>query len=72
MFDLDHTKWPELAADRAAWRATLKSGQLPLAYRAAPPTPAALPLALTRTRRPTAAATNEKIDRSVKAAGLLA
>ena len=27
VFDLDRKKWPELATDRAAWRATLKSGQ---------------------------------------------
>ena len=25
-FDLDHKKWPELAADRLAWRAMLHSG----------------------------------------------
>ena len=65
VFDLDHKKWPELAADRAAWRATLQSGQPPSAFRAAPPTPAALPLAFSRTRRSTMAATNAKIDRSV-------
>ena len=47
-FDLDPNKWPELAADRLAWRAMLHSGQPPPAYRAPPPTPAALPIALTR------------------------
>ena len=31
-FDLDHKKWPELAADRLAWRAMLHSGQPPPAY----------------------------------------
>jgi hypothetical protein len=25
-FGLDHNKWPELAADRLAWRAMLRSG----------------------------------------------
>ena len=60
-FDLDHKKWPELAADRLAWRAMLHSGQPPPAYRAPPPTPAALPIALTRPKRSTLAATNAAI-----------
>ena len=55
VFDIDHKKWPLLAADRAAWRDTLQTGQPPPAFRAAPPTPAALPLAYTRTRRTSAA-----------------
>ena len=65
VFDIDQAKWPALAADRAAWRATLQSGQPPPAFRARPPTPAALPLAYTRARRSTTAATNAAIDRSV-------
>ena len=28
-FGLDHNKWPELAADRLAWRAMLRSGEPP-------------------------------------------
>ena len=65
-FDLDHKKWPELAADRLAWRAMLHSGQPPPAYRAPPPTPAALPIALTRPKRSTLAATNAAIQDSVQ------
>ena len=66
VFNIDPTKWPELAADRVAWRATLKSGVPPPEYRARLPTPAARPLACTRTRRSTTAATNAAIDRCVK------
>ena len=66
VFDLDHKKWPALAANRAAWRSTLQTGEPPAAFRAAPPTPAALPLAYARARRSTAAATNAKIDRDVR------
>ena len=65
-FDLDHKKWPELAADRLAWRAMLHSGQPPPAYRAPPPTPAALPIALTRPKRTALAATNAAIQNSVQ------
>ena len=65
-FHLDHKKWPELAADRLAWRAMLHSGQPPPAYRAPPPTPAALPIALTRPKRSTLAATNAAIQDSVQ------
>ena len=45
-FGLDHkhNKWPELAADRLAWRAMLRSREPPPDYRAPPPTPAALPI----------------------------
>ena len=67
VFDLDSKKWPTLAADRTAWRAMLKFGQPPPEYRARPPTPAALPISLTRASRSSAAATNAKIDRNVRA-----
>ena len=40
-FDLDHNKWPELAANRLAWRAMLRSREPSPDYRAPPPTPAA-------------------------------
>ena len=49
-----------------AWRSTLQSGEPPDAFRAAPPTPAALPLAFARARRSTLAATNAKIDQTVR------
>ena len=45
----------------------LKSGEPPPEYRARPPTPAALPISYPRARRSTAAATNLKIDRDVRA-----
>ena len=65
-FDLDHKKWPELAADRLAWRAMLHSGQPPPAYRAPPPTPAALPIANTRPQRSSLAATTAAMQNSVQ------
>ena len=61
MFDLDHEKWPELAADRCAWRAMLASGVPPHAFRAPPPQSAAPPLALSRSSRSSAARTNAAI-----------
>jgi hypothetical protein len=67
-FGLDHNKWPELAADRLAWRAMLRSGEPPPAFRAPPPTdplPAALPIALTRPKRTALMATNAAILNSV-------
>ena len=41
MFQIDTVRWHELAADRAAWRETLKTGLAPLAFRpgARPPSP---------------------------------
>ena len=60
-----HNKWPELAANRLAWRAMLRSGESPPYYRAPPPTPAALPIALTRPKRPMAA-TNAAIQNSMQ------
>ena len=67
-FNLDHNKWPELAADRLAWREMLRSGEPPPYYRAPPPTPAALPIALAQTdgrpKRPMAA-TNAAIQNSM-------
>ena len=63
-FDLDHNKWPELAADRLAWRVVAgDAAQWEVAvrpasdYRVPPSTPAALPIALTRPKRPMAATT---------------
>ena len=39
VFNLDHARWPELAADRAGWRAMLQSGEAPPSFRQ-PPAPA--------------------------------
>ena len=39
VFNLDHARWPELAADRARWRAMLQSGEAPPSHRQ-PPAPA--------------------------------
>ena len=63
VFDLDHSKWHELAADRCAWRAMLASGTPPPAFRALPPEPAAPPLALAlgRAHGPSAAPTDAAI-----------
>ena len=44
----------------------LRSGEPPPYYRAPPPTPAALPIALTRPKRSTLAATNAAIQNSVQ------
>ena len=68
VFDLDHSKWHELAADRCAWRAILASGTPPPAFRALPPLPqpAAPPLALGRARRSSAAQTDAAIAASAR------
>ena len=60
VFDLDHSKWHELAADRYM----LASGTPPPAFRALPPQPAAPPLALGRARRSSAAQTDAAIAAS--------
>ena len=39
VFDLDPVRWPELAADRGAWRVMLRSGEAPEGFRQAPPPP---------------------------------
>ena len=67
VFGLHHTDWPSLAADRVAWREMLRSGHAPPIHRAAPSTPAALPIALTRPRRALATVTNAKIRSSLAA-----
>ena len=66
VFDLDHSKWHELAADRCAWRAMLASGTPQAAFRALPPQPAAPPLALGRARRSSAAQTDAAIAASAR------
>ena len=67
VFGLHHTDWPSLATNRVAWREMLRSGHAPPIHRAAPPTPAALPIALTRPRRALATVTNAKIRSSLAA-----
>ena len=53
VFDLDPVRWPELAADRGAWRTMLRSGEAPLGFRQAPPPPVPMPMShfLVRPRR---------------------
>ena len=65
-FNFDHNKWPELAADRLTWWAMLRRAESrrPTTARRLRP-PAALPIALTRPRRPMAA-TNAAIQNSMQ------
>ena len=65
-FDLDPARWPELAADRGAWRTMLRSGEAPLGFRQAPPPPVPMPMShfLVRPRRAAATRTNAAIDAS--------
>ena len=62
-FHVDRRTWHELAADRSAWRQTLRLGQSP-GYVEAPPTP---PLALTRPSRRAAIAATCGIVASLRA-----
>ena len=69
-FDLDRTRWPELAADRAAWRAMLRTGVAPVdAFRAPPPAPLPPPINSfwVRPRRTTTNATIARISASLDA-----
>jgi hypothetical protein len=36
LFQIDTSRWHELAADRGAWRETLRTGLAPLAFRPTP------------------------------------
>ena len=47
VFDLDPARWLELAADRGAWRAMLRSGEAPEGFKQAPPPP--VPICRSRT-----------------------
>ena len=62
-FDIDRHNWASLAADRVAWRETLRLGHPP--GFTAPPPP--LPLSLTRPTRAATAKTNRAIDESLRA-----
>ena len=65
-FHLDVPRWPELAADRAAWREMLRTGLAPPAFRPPPTPPPAPPLARTKLARRVTAATNAAIDLTIK------
>ena len=67
VFDLHRSRWPALAEDRVAWRAMLRDGAPPAAFRQTPPVAAALPISITRPTRAAAARTNAKIDATVAA-----
>ena len=63
VFNLDHARWPELATDRAGWRAMLQSGEAPPSF-CQPPAPA-LPMPISHLvcpRREAAARTNAATD----------
>ena len=57
VLNLDHARWPELAADRAGWRAMLQSSEAPRPFRQPPAPPPPLPMShpLVRPRRAAAA-----------------
>ena len=57
-FSIAHATWPQLAADRLAWRQTLQQGFPPQPFRQQLPAPLPPPLALTRPRRPAALVAN--------------
>ena len=61
VFRLDPARWPELAADRAAWRAMLRSGEAPDGFRRAPAPMLPMPISMTRPTRAAAARTNDAI-----------
>ena len=58
MFSIAHEAWPLLAADRAAWRTTLRQGFPPKPFRSVRAAPLPPPIALTRPRRTSTAAAN--------------
>ena len=68
VFDLDPARWTELAEDRGAWRAMLRSGEAPEGFRQAPPPPVPMPIShfLVRPRRAAAVRTNAAIDASLR------
>jgi hypothetical protein len=61
-FNLDVARWPELAADRGAWREMLRTGLAPPAYRPPPPPPPAEPISRSKPVRGCTAATIAAID----------
>ena len=71
VFRLDRARWPELAADRAAWRAMLRSGEAPDGFRRAPAPMLPMPIALTRPTRAAAARTNDALIGDERRAAIL-
>ena len=72
-FGLDVARWPELAADRNAWRSMLQTGLAPAGFRPGAPAPtppprppSPPPLARTKPTRRCAAATNAAIDSTLR------
>ena len=65
-FGLDVSRWPELAADRAAWRTMLQTGLAPPAFRPPPSPPPQPPISRTKPSRRCAAATNAAIDSTLR------
>jgi hypothetical protein len=65
MFQIDTARWHELAADRAAWRETLRTGVAPPAFRpnARPPSPR---ISRNKTARGCTRATIAAIDASLR------
>ena len=66
-FNVPIDVWPELAADRAAWRETLQRGFPPASFQPSAKPLAPQPLALTRPRRAALVATNLAMDASLMA-----
>ena len=65
-FGIDTARWHELAADRAAWRETLRTGIAPPAF-CPPPSPLpAEPLSRMKTARSCSQATNAAIDATLR------
>ena len=62
----DTTGALNLAADRAAWRAMLRSGEAPDGFRRAPAPMLPMPIAMTRPARAAAVRTNAAMDRLVR------
>ena len=61
-FGLNVERWPELVADRGAWREMLRTGMAPPAFRPPPTPPPPEPISCTKPTRRAAADTNAKID----------
>ena len=70
-FHIDRSRWPELAADRSAWRQTLENRRPPDAFFAMPAKPKARPpsprIARTKPVRSCLARTNAAMDISLQA-----
>ena len=65
-YHLDHSRWHELAANRAAWRAMLHTGVAPAGFRPRPPSPPPPPpppLAFTKPSRACAVKTMDGQNR---------